>query len=92
MLYGKRFYYNNNFYLSSNVVNFYNNYEPIITAKSPLISGYRLNASEFNVINDSIATIKLAASSITSTGAFTIVTANSAGWATTNNGYAISIE
>ena len=92
MLYGKRFNYNNNFYLSSNVVNFYNNYEPIITAKSPLISGYRLNASEFNVINDSIATIKLTASSITSTGAFTIVTANSAGWATTNNGYAISIE
>ena len=92
MLYGKRFNYNNNFYLSSNSLDFYTNYEPIITAKSPVISGYKLDSSLVTVVNDSIATISLPANVLTTAGTFTLVTSNSAGWASTNDGYALSVD
>lgn len=83
ILYGKRFGYNNNFYLSSGTSNFYNNFELISTIKYPLISGYRLQDSEFQVYNDNIAVINLSANSLLSAGNFTIVTSNEAGWVAT---------
>lgn len=92
IIYGKRFSYNNNFYLSSGSTNFYTNFKSISTAKSPLISAYALNANQFTVVSDNIATITLAASTLSaSIGSFTFVTANSAGWANTSNGYALSV-
>lgn len=82
IIYGKRFGYNNVFYLSSNTPNFYNNYEEIVTAKYPTISGYRLPDSFVSVTSDNIVNISLSANSL-NTGQFTIVTMNSAGWVST---------
>lgn len=84
ILYGKRFNYNNVFYLSSNTPNFYNNFEEIVTAKYPTISAYRLPQEFVSVINDNIVNFSLSANSL-NPGNFTIVTMNSAGWVSTGS-------
>jgi len=91
LIYGKRFKYSNSFYLSSNVTDFYSNYKAIKTAKSPVISAYELDKSQYNVLSDNIATITLAVSTLSTLGTFTFITSNSAGWAGTSNGYALSV-
>lgn len=91
IVYGKNFNYSNTFYLSSGTPNFYKNYSPIRTAKSPLISGY--NVTNFvSVLNNNIYTLNLPVCALSSQGAFTIVTANSAGWATTDSGLAVNVD
>lgn len=82
-LYGKRFDTSNNYYLSSNVENFHNNYQEITSAKSPTISGYKLDSSFYSTGNDNIVNLYFPASSLSASGDFTIITANEAGWATT---------
>tara|TARA_R110000744_G_scaffold27317_4_gene66768 strand:+ start:332 stop:1516 length:1185 start_codon:yes stop_codon:yes gene_type:complete len=81
-LYGKRFNYSNNFYLSSNVADFRSNYTAITSAKSDTISGYKLDDSLFNVVNDNVVSIYLPASTLSATGDITFITGNEAGWGT----------
>ena len=81
-LYGKRFDFNNSYYLSANVDNFYSNYQEITSAKSPTISGYKLDETFYTTGNDNIVNIFLPTSSLSASGDFTFITANEAGWAT----------
>ena len=81
-LYGKRFSYSNNFYLSSNVADFRSNYTAITSAKSDTISGYKLDDSLFNVVDDNVVSIYLPASTLSATGDITFITGNEAGWGT----------
>jgi len=81
--YGKRFGFNNSWYLSGNYV------APLIleeidTFKFPTISAYRLPDSFITTVNDNIAVISLS-SRYLSAGSFTIVTSNSAGWVSSPN-------
>lgn len=78
LVYGKRFSYNNTWYLSGdNSSNF--NLEGVITAKSPLISAYRIPDDYIDVLNDNIVNIKIPLSAL-SGGNYTLMTANSASW------------
>jgi hypothetical protein len=76
--YGKRFGFNNYWYLSGDQVSPLV-LEPVITAKFPLISAYRLPEEAIMGVSDNIAVISLS-SNYLSSGNFTIVTSNSAGW------------
>lgn len=80
-LYGKRFEYNNTWYLSSGETDFYTNYQEISTAKFPLISAYRLPDEYVDVIDGNRVRIQLPANSLSASGEFKFVTANEAGWA-----------
>ena len=80
-LYGKRFSYTNNFFLSANTADFFSNYQQITSIKSPTISGYKLDDPHFNVASDNIVSIYLPTSTLSASGKFTFVTANEAGWA-----------
>lgn len=86
--YGKRFNFNNAWYLSSNQVVSGLPFEQVTTAKSPRISAYRLPDSLVTVVNDNIAAVSLS-SEYLSPGNFTIVTSNSAGWV--SNDYIIVV-
>lgn len=90
MAYGRSFNYNNSFYLSSNTPNFFENYTEIITSRNTGISGYDID-KYVSVLNNNIFTINLPANTLSTKGAFTIVTANSAGWKSTN-GYVNVID
>jgi hypothetical protein len=78
LVYGKRFSYNNTWYLSgatsSNFV-----LESVNTAKSPVVSAYRIPDEYVDVLNDNIANIKIPLSAL-SAGNYTLMTANSASW------------
>lgn len=77
--YGKRFGFNNAWYLSG-----YNsggfNFEEIDTAKFPTISAYRIPNTYITTANDNITYISMGPETLSS-GNFTFVTSNSAGWA-----------
>lgn len=80
--YGKRFGYNNTWYLSSNQVISELPYTEIDTEKFPTISAYKLPDNVITTVNDNIVTISLSAnyfSGLSSDVYF--VTANEAGWA-----------
>ena len=83
VVFGKRFSYENNFYLSAEKEDFFSNYQIITSAKSPEISGYKLDSSNFDISNDNVASLYFPASSLSGHGQFTFVTGNEAGWATT---------
>lgn len=81
--YGKRFGFNNYWYLSGEkVANL--TLEPVFTAKHSLISAYRVPVETIIGVSDNIVTISLS-SDYLSAGNFTFVTANSAGWARIDN-------
>ncbi len=86
--YGKRFDFNNSWYLSSNQVIPNLTFEEIHTALSPVISGYKVPTDIITTFNDNVATISLS-SEYLSSGDFTFVTANSAGWV--SSGYNIVV-
>lgn len=91
IVYGRMLNRNNTVYLSSSTLDFFKNFEEIKTAKSPTISGY--NITEYcSVLNNNIFTVNLPANTLSTTGKFTIVTSNSAGWAATNDGYAVGVD
>ena len=76
--YGKRFGFNNSWYLSGNHVAPF----PLVgidTFKFPTISAYAIPNSMITTVNDNIAVVSLS-SGLLSAGTFTIVTSNSAGW------------
>lgn len=91
ILYGKMLDKSNSFYLSSNTPNFLNNFVEIRTVKSPIIYGYDIT-KYCSILNNNMVTVNLPSNLLSSTGKFTIVTANSAGWVATNDGYAISVD
>lgn len=79
--YGKRFDFENKWYLSANQVISELDYEEIVTAKYPTISGYRIPDSYITTVNNNIAYINLSSGIVSlSGGNYTFVTANSAGW------------
>jgi len=80
LLLGKRFDYNNNWYLSSGDLNFYTNFQEISTAKGPVISAFRLPSEYVTVFNDNAASISIPTDSISANAPFTFVTSNSASW------------
>lgn len=80
ILYGKRFDYNNSWYLSSGESGFYGDLAEINTARHDIISAYKIPEDSINVVNDNVAIITLSANSLPLSGMFTLVTANSAGW------------
>ena len=86
ILFGKRFTFGNNFYLSSEKADFFSNYQAITSGDDnvPTISGYKLDTSYFDVTNDNVTTLYFPASTLSGQGQFTFVTANEAGWATTS--------
>ena len=80
LVYGKRFSYNNSWYLSSGEPNFYTNFELVSTARYPLISAY--NITDFvNVESDNVVRITIPSGTLSANGEFKIITANEAGWA-----------
>jgi len=82
LLYGKRFSYNNKWYLSgTNSSDF--DFEEVITAKSPIISAYKIPDEYVNVLNDNITNIRIPLSAL-SAGNYTLMTSNSASWTNLN--------
>lgn len=78
-LYGKRFNFENKWYLSSNNIIPELVYEEINTFKFPKISAYRLPDNVIETVNNNITSISLSSEWLSS-GNFTFVTSNSAGW------------
>jgi hypothetical protein len=79
--YGKRFGYNNTWYLSSNSNIPELTYTEIETAKFPTISAYQIPENIITVVNDNIATISLSSNYFNNfTGNAVFITANEAGW------------
>jgi hypothetical protein len=83
--YGKRFGFNNTWYLSTNSVNpiVGLSYQEINTARYPTISAYRLPDNIITNVNDNITSIRFPSNSYTLSGEYTFVTANDAGWSST---------
>lgn len=76
--YGKRFGFSNNWYLSGyNVGGFV--FEEIDTVKFPTISAYRIPNNYITTVNDNIAYVSMGYD-VLSSGNFTFITSNSAGW------------
>lgn len=79
--YGKRFGYNNTWYLSANTDIPELEYVEISTAKSPTISAYQLPENVIDVVNDNIATISLSSNYFDNfTGDAIFISANNAAW------------
>jgi hypothetical protein len=78
-LYGRSLDFNNTFFLSGNNPNMFPSQEQVVTQKSPEITAF--NVTQYSsVFGNNIATINLPANTILQPGAFTIVSATSAGW------------
>lgn len=80
IFYGNMFDRENKFYLSANTPNFYTNFELISTAKSELVSGYRIPDEWLNVSNDEVFSVILSADVLSVAGDFQFITSNEAGW------------
>lgn len=79
--YGKRFSYNNTWYLSGAYDIPELVYTEIDTAKFPTISAYQLPENVITVLNDNIATVSLSSNYFSNlSGNHVFVTANDAGW------------
>jgi hypothetical protein len=79
--YGKRFNFENKWYLSSNNIIPGLHYEEVKTFKYPTISAYKLPDNLITTVSDNIAVVSLSSEWLSS-GNFTFVTSNSAGWVT----------
>ena len=90
LILGKRFDYNNTWYLSSQQTDTVLNFEEIKTAKFPIISAYKLPEDLIITHSDNSVSISLPNNFLSGfSDNFTIVTANSAGW--TSSKYLFSI-
>jgi len=76
--YGKRFGFNNSWYLSGGNISTFT-LEEINTFKFPTISAYKIPEAYVTTLNDNIAVVSMDYS-VLSAGNFTFVTSNSAGW------------
>jgi hypothetical protein len=91
LILGKRFGYNNTWYLSSSKQEFLLDFVEIKTAKFPIISAYKIPENLITTYTDNNVTISIPENFLSgSSGDFTIVTANSAGW--TSSKYKFSID
>lgn len=80
---GKRFGFENKWYLSANNVLSGLTYEQVTTAKSPIISAYKLPDDVVTTFSDNLATISMSSEWL-SAGRFTVITSNSAAWVGNN--------
>jgi hypothetical protein len=81
LILGKRFDYNNTWYLSSSKQDFSLNYVEIKTAKFPTISAYKIPENLIITYTDNSVNISLPENLLSAlSGNFTVVTANSAAW------------
>ena len=80
--YGKRFGFNNTWYLSTNNPNGISelSFEEIITSRYPTISAYRLPNNIITNVNDNITSIRFLSNILSLSGEYVFITANSAGW------------
>ena len=78
--YGRRYGFNNTWYLSSNSALSGFDYEEIVTAKYPTISAYRIPDEFVTTVNDNIAVIHFSSGYVPIEGNYTFVTRNDAGW------------
>lgn len=76
--YGKRFGFNNSWYLSGDNISTFT-LEEINTFRFPTISAYKIPESYITTVNDNIAVVSMNYT-VLSAGNFTFVTSNSAGW------------
>ena len=81
---GKRFNHNNRWYLSGGPVNHNFPSVPVITAKTPIITAYQIPTELINVLNDSMVNLSLSSNTV-SGGPYKFITANEAGWASSNS-------
>jgi hypothetical protein len=79
--YGKRFGFDNKWYLSATHVIPELTLEEINTAKFPTISAYRLPNNIITTINDNMVSIGLSSNYLSLSGTGVFITANDAGWA-----------
>jgi len=77
--------------LSSNTPNFFSGYTQLSTFYNPVISAYGVDQFT-SVLNANIATIYIPTSTLPAAGNFTIIASNVVGWASTSNGYVISVD
>jgi hypothetical protein len=87
--YGKRFGFNNTWYISSNNVIPELNYVEVDTAKFPTISAYQLPESVVTTVNDNIVTITLSSNYLSLSSDFKFITRNDAGWGETSIFYIV---
>jgi len=79
--YGKRFSYNNSWYLSSYIPIDGLIFEEIKTAKFPTVSAYRIPENIITTVNDNIVSIRFTSDSFSlSSGEYKFITSNNAGW------------
>lgn len=78
--YGKRYEFNNSWYLSSNHPITELVHEEVKTAKFPLISAYRIPDNLVTTINDNIVSINFKSTALSLLGDYTFITSNEAGW------------
>lgn len=79
--YGKRFSYNNSWYLSSNINIDGLVFEEIKTLKFPTISGYRIPDNIITNVNDNITSIRFTNNAFAlSSGEYKFITSNNLGW------------
>lgn len=88
---GKNFNYSTSFYLSSNTPNFFTNYTQLSTFYSPVVSAYKVDQFT-SVLDANTATIYIPTNTLSASGNFTIIASNVAGWASTSNGYVVSVD
>jgi len=90
LILGKRFSYNNTWYLSSSKKEFLLDYVEVKTAKFPIISAYKIPNNLIITHDDNSVSINIPENFLSgSSGGFTIVTANSAGWISSNISFSI---
>lgn len=89
LFYGKRFDWNNSWYLSANSA-LYTNFELISTAKSPFISAFKLPESWVEVESDNVARLTIPMNSLSGTGIGRFITANDAGWGSVGHSIVIT--
>ena len=92
LILGKRFDYNNTWYLSSSKQDFSLNYVEIKTAKFPIISAYKIPENLITTYTDNSVNISLPENLLSAlSGNFTVVTANSAAWVSSKYHFSVNV-
>ena len=89
---GKRFSFDNKWYLSAAAPIPGLIFEEVETIKFPTISAYKIPDSWVTTISDNAATISIEAESLSGFEQFTFVTSNSAGWSTPEHSFVLDFN
>lgn len=83
--YGKRFGYNNDWFISSDTNIPELIFTEINTAKFPIVSAYKIPDNIIQIVNDNIATISLSSNYFSNlSGNYYFITSNQSGWVSSN--------